>query len=318
MANKPHPVRGYAYIAAATFSWGVAATLGRAAFTGRLLPSGKALAPIDPLILSESRTSISFIVLATILGWRRGWTALRVPKSDFLRMALLGVFGVAASNYLYYLAIQKTSVATAIVLQYTAPVLVLLYMVARGMQRATAQRVIAVCLAVVGSALAIGIIGTGRIQLDTVGVTAALLAAVSFAFYNIAAHQILTRYDRWIVLLYSTLTASAFWLIVNPPWKLVAAHYSGLQWGFLAVFAMLSSLLPFAFYFAGLQHMEPTRAIVASCMEPVFSILLAAGLLGEGLKVVQVAGIVLVLTAIVIVQLPEQAGAECTVVEPIE
>jgi drug/metabolite transporter (DMT)-like permease len=233
-------------------------------------------------------------------------------------MTWLGVAGVAASNYLYYLAIQKTSVATAIVLQYTAPVLVLLYMVARGLQRATVQRTGAVGLAVVGSALAIGVVGVGGLRLDPVGVMAALGAAVAFAFYNVAAHHILARYDRWIVLLYTTLTASVFWLMVNPPWKVVAAHYSGLQWGFLGVFAVLSVLMPFSFYFAGLQHLEPTRAIVVSCMEPVFSILLAAVLLGEGLRAVQVLGIVVVLAAIVIVQLPERAGAEAAVVEPIE
>jgi len=42
------------------------------------------------------------------------------------------VLGVAVSNYFYYVAIQKTNVATAIILQYTAPVWVLLYVVARG------------------------------------------------------------------------------------------------------------------------------------------------------------------------------------------
>ena len=318
LANKTHPIRGYAYIAAATFSWGLAAVLGRAVFTGRLLPRGEALAPIDPLILSQSRTGFSLIVLAAVLGWRRGWNRLRVPGADLGRIALLGVLGVAASNYLYYLAIQKTSVATAIVLQYIAPVLVLLYMVARGIQTASVQRVLAVCLAVVGSALAIGVVGPGTLQVNRAGVTAALLAAVSFAFYNITAHQLLMRYDRWIVLLYTTLAASAFWIVVNPPWKLVAAHYSGLQWGFLLVFAMMSLLLPFSFYFAGLQHLEPTRAIIGSCMEPVFSIVLAAILLGEVVRPVQGLGIVVVLAAIVIVQLPEQAGEECAVVEPIE
>lgn len=318
MANKAHPVRGYAYIAAATFLWGIAAALGRAAFTGRLLPSGQALQPIDPLILSQSRTTISFLVLLPVLQWRRGWRNLRLPAADFGRIVLLGVLGVAASNYLYYLAIQRTNVATAIILQYTAPVLVLLYMVARGLQKATLQRVAAVGLAVVGSALAIGVVGAGGFRLDPVGVGAAMLAAVSFAFYNVAAHGILARYDRWIVLLYTTFSAGAFWLIVNPPWKLVAAHYSGLQWSFLGVFAVVSVLGPFSFYFAGLQHLEPTRAIVASCLEPVFSIVLAAALLGEALRPIQTLGIVVVLAAIVIVQLPGREGAEVTVVEPIE
>jgi drug/metabolite transporter (DMT)-like permease len=318
LANKAHPVRGYAFIAAATLLWGIAATLGRAAFTGRLLPSGQALQPINPLILSQSRTTISFLVLLPVLMLRRGWRNLRLPAPDFGRIVLLGVLGVAASNYLYYLAIQRTNVATAIILQYTAPVLVLLYMVARGLQKATAQRVAAVGLAVVGSGLAIGVVGAGGFRLDPVGVMAALLAAVSFAFYNVAGHQILGRYDRWIVLLYTTFSAGAFWTIVNPPWKLAAAHYSGLQWGFLAVFALVSVLGPFSFYFAGLQHLEPTRAIVASCLEPVFSIVLAALLLGEALRPVQVLGIVIVLAGIVIVQLPERAGGEATVVEPIE
>jgi drug/metabolite transporter (DMT)-like permease len=318
LANRPHPVRGYAFIAAATLLWGIAATLGRAAFTGRLLPSGQALEPIDPVILSQSRVTISFLVLLPVLMLRRGWRNLKVPGADFGRIVLIGVLGMAASNYLYYLAIKRTNVATAIILQYTAPVLLLLYMVARGLQKATAQRVVAVGLSVLGSALAIGVLGTSGLRLDGIGVMAALLAAVSFAFYNIAGHRILSRYDRWIVLLYTTFSAGSFWLIVNPPWRLVAAHYSGAQWGFLAVFALVSVLAPFSFYFAGLQHLEPTRAIVASCLEPVLSILLAALLLGEALHPMQALGIVIVLAAIVIVQLPERPGEEATVVEPIE
>ena len=318
MTNKAHPVRGYVFIASAALLWGVAATLGRAAFTGRLLPSGQALQPIDPLILSQSRTTISFLVLLPVLLSRRGWRGLKLPASDFGRTLALGILGVAASNYLYYLSIQKTNVATAIVLQYTAPVLVLLYMVVRGLQRATAQRVAAVVLAVLGSALAIGVVAAGGFRLNPIGVMAALLAAVSFAFYNIAGHRLLGRYDRWIVLLYTTFSAAAFWMFVNPPWRLAAAHYSGEQWAFLAVFAVVSMLAPFSLYFAGLQYLEPTRAIVVSCLEPVFSIVLAALLLGEGLRPVQALGIVIVLAAIVIVQLPERAGGEATIVEPME
>jgi drug/metabolite transporter, DME family len=316
-ANRAHPIRGYAYIACATFLWGMAATLGRAAFTGRLLPSGEAL-KIDPLILSQSRTAFSFVILLPVLLVWRGWQPLKVPRADVVRLVLLGVLGVAASNYFYYLAIQKTNVATAIILQYSAPVLVLLYTVARGQQRATLQKFAGVGLAVVGSALAIGVVGAGGFRLNTAGVAAGLLAAVSFAFYNVAGHRLLARYDRWIVLLYTTLSASVFWLFINPPWKLVTAHYSGLLCGFLLLFAVVSVVAPFSCYFAGLQHLEPTRAIVASCLEPVFSILIAAIALSETVRPVQTLGIVVVLAAIVLVQLPDHRGAEVTVVEPIE
>ena len=62
---------------------------------------------------------------------------------------------------------------------------------------------------------------------------------------------------------------------------MIAAHYSGEQWLFLLLFSLLSVMAPFSFYFAGLQHLEPTRAIVVSCLEPVFSIVIAAVALGE-------------------------------------
>jgi DME family drug/metabolite transporter len=307
------------YIASATFLWGVAATLGRAAFTGRLLLTGQTLRPIDPLILSQSRATFSFIFLALTLLLLRGWKRLRLPAADLGRMFALGVLGVAASNYLYYLSIQRTNVATAIILQYTAPVWVLLYTVARGLQKPTLRRIAAVGLAVTGIALVIGIFGSGGFRLDAIGVMAALGAAFSFAFYNIGGHSILARYDRWTVLMYVILSASLFWIIVNPPWKIVAAHYSGNQWLFLLVFSLLSVLAPFALYFAGLQHLEPTRAIVVSCLEPVFSIVIAAGVLGEVMRPLQTIGIALVLVAIVVVQLPDRGlDGEITLVEPME
>jgi drug/metabolite transporter (DMT)-like permease len=106
---------------------------------------------------------------------------------------------------------------------------------------------------------------------------------------------------------------------VNPPWKIVAAHYGRGQWEFMLVFSLVSVLAPFSCYFAGLQHLEPTRAIVASCLEPVFSILIAALALGELLRPLQTVGIVLVLIAIVLIQWPERAArSQELVVEPIE
>jgi len=314
----PHPLRGYFYIGGAALFWGIAATLGRAAFTGRLLPGG-ALRAIDPLILSQSRATLSLAVLLPVLVMRRGAAALRVPSRDLLRFFLLGILGVAASNYLYYLAIQRTNVATAIILQYTAPVWVLLYTVVRGAQRPSLRRTSAVGLAVVGCALAVGLVGSGALRLDTVGVIAALLAAFSFAFYNVGGHSVLARYDRWKVLLWVLVATSCFWILVNPPWKIIAAHYGREQWAFMLVFSLVSVLGPFSCYFAGLQHLEPTRAIVASCLEPVFSIVIAAIALGELLRPFQTLGIVLVLLAIVLIQLPERAArAEELVVEPIE
>jgi drug/metabolite transporter (DMT)-like permease len=181
------------------------------------------------------------------------------------------------------------------------------------------RRTAAVGLAVVGCALAVGLVGSGGLSLDPVGVSAALLAAFSFAFYNVGGHSVLARYDRWKVLLWVLASAATFWIFVNPPWKIVAAHYSSEQWGFMVIFSLVSVLGPFSCYFAGLQHLEPTRAVVASCLEPVFSIVIAAIALGELLRPLQTLGIVVVLVAIVLIQWPERESRdEQLVIEPIE
>lgn len=323
MKVEPHPLRGYLYIASAAFLWGISATLGRAAFTGHPLPGGVSLGTslkqIDPLILSQSRATLSLAVLLPLLLARRGPSALRVPGRELMQFFLLGIFGVAVSNYFYYVAIQRTNVATAIILQYTAPVWVLLYTALRGAQRPSLRKSMAVALAVAGCALAVGLIGSGHFRMDVVGVTAALLSAFSFAFYNVGGHNVLARYDRWKVLMWVLVGTSAFWICVNPPWKIVAAHYGRQQWEFMLVFSLVSVLGPFSCYFAGLQYLEPTRAIVASCLEPVFSIVIAAVVLGELVRPTQTVGIVLVLIAIVLIQLPERAApSEKLVVEPIE
>ena len=316
--SAPRPLLGYLYIGSAAFLWGVSATLGRAAFTGHLLPGGVALDNIDPLILSQSRATLSLAVLLPVLLARRGASALRVPARDLVRFIVLGIFGVAVSNYFYYVAIQRTNVATAIILQYTAPVWVLLYIAIRERERPSLRRTSAVALAVGGCALAVGLIGSGHFRMDVLGVSAALLAAFSFAFYNVGGHRVLVRYDRWKVLLWVLVGTSSFWLCVNPPWKILAAHYDGRQWVFMLVFSLVSVLGPFSCYFAGLQYLEPTRAIIVSCLEPVFSIVLTALALGELVRPMQTAGIILVLIAIVLIQLPERARGDELLVEPIE
>ena len=297
--------------------------LGRAVFTGKLALSGEPVHPIDPLILSQSRTSFSLLVLLPILVGRRGWKRIELPTSDLWQCFIIGMLGVAASNYFYYVAIQRTSVAIAIIVQYTAPVWVLLYVVARRQQKLSLQRVSAVAIAITGIVLTIGMVGAksaSPLRLDSYGLLAALLASFSFAFYNVGGHRVLARHDRWRVLVWTLASASVFWLVVNPPWKVLAAHYTSAQWGFLFVFSMISVLGSFSLYFLGLQHLEPSRAIIASCLEPVFSILLAAVLLGEAVRPIQIAGVILVLTAIVIVQLPgrETDISEAVMVEPIE
>ncbi len=302
--------------------------MGRAVFTHRVHVGGQYIGFIDPLTLAQCRATFSLLILLPIL-WMTHRKTLRIRGRDLAQFFLLGILGLAASNFFYYFAIQKTSVATAIVLQYVAPIWVLLYMLARKLQHATVQRVLGVALAVIGCGIAVGLVaarsgfpwlGLSGARFSTMGVLAAEGAAVSFAFYNVYAQHLVQKYNRWTVLIYALLGASVFWQLVNPPWKIVAQHYTSGQWLFLLAFAITSMLVPFSFYFAGLQHLDPTRAVVTACLEPVWATALTALMLGELVSPMQVLGIVLVLTATILVQQPDKRAAREPIiaVEPIE
>jgi len=263
------------------------------------------LARLDVTILSQGRVTISFLVLAALLLLTRGTKGVAMTARDALRCMVLGVLGVAGSNFFYYYAISVTSVSIAIIVQYTAPVWILLYMVARRYQHLTLARVAAVAAALSGIVLVIGIRDIQNGHLAWTGVVASLLAAFSFSFYNIYGRRLLAAHDRWQVIAYALLGASVFWIVINPPWKIVAAQYSAAQWIFLFGFAFSSMLVPFSFYYAGLRYLDPTRAVVTSCLEPVFTILIAATFLSERLGALQIVGIGLVLAATVVVQMPK-------------
>jgi drug/metabolite transporter (DMT)-like permease len=296
--DQKHPWRGYFFIATATLCWGAAAVFGKAIFTGNLF-AGRAL--ISPVVLTQTRTSFSVLVLAALLLLRFGRRIFQINRHDLALCGLVGTLGVACSNYFYYLAVQISTVALAITVQYIAPVWVLLYMVGRGREKATLQKTAAALVAMAGTALAIGVFQSA-IQFSTIAVGAALLASFGYAFYNIAAQGLVTRHHPLTVMFYVLLSSALMWTVVNPPWRLVALQLSGRQWQFLFLFACLSMVLPYMLYLSGLKFLDPTRAVITSCLEPVFAILFAWLFINETLRPLQVVGIVAVLVATVTVQ----------------
>ncbi len=157
-------------------------------FSGHSILGLPPLVPLDVKILSQGRVTISFLVLAFLLLLTRGAKSFAMNRSDALRCMALGVLGVAGANFFYYYAISVTSVSIAIIVQYTAPVWVLLYMVFRGHERATLPRIVGVGAAIAGIVLVIGIRESG-LQLAWKGVGASLLAAFSFSFYTVYVHH---------------------------------------------------------------------------------------------------------------------------------
>lgn len=305
----PHHWRGYFLIAAATLGWGAAATVGKAAFNGRLFAGSAA---ISPLLLTQTRTTFTVAVLLIFVSLRYGRSFFPVRRRDLIWSALAGTLGTAGSNFFYYYAVQKSTVAIAITVQYTAPVWVLLFMVLARGERLTWRRAGAVLLALAGIALTLGLFRQDARSLSVMSVwgpLSALVASFSYAFYNIVGAGLVHRNQPLQIMFYSLLSSAVLWGILNPPWRLAAQNFSAGQWGFLFAFACLSMLVPYICFFNGLKYLDPTRAVIASCLEPVFAILFAAVFIGEGIGPWQAVGVGAVLVATVMAQMGDSRTA---------
>ncbi len=78
------------------------------------------------MLVVQSRVVIAAIFM-TVMVLVTDRKHLSISIRDLKDFALLGIFGVAGSNYTYYMAIQVTSVGIAILMQYTAPAMVAIY-----------------------------------------------------------------------------------------------------------------------------------------------------------------------------------------------
>lgn len=134
------------------------------------------------------------------------------------------------------------------------------------------------------------------------GVIFALIAAVTFAIFNVAGKPLTRKYNVWTALMYVLLGASVFWLFINSPAQIIAAGYSTGDWGVFAFISAISILLPYGFYFSGLQRIEASKAIITSMLEPVVAIISEFLFLNGHMSLLQSAGAVMVVGGIILLQ----------------
>ena len=291
-------LKGYILVVVAAIFWGVSATVAKFLFNQHL----------DIDLIVQTRVTFSFLVLLVwYLLFRRD--LLRVHLRDLYRFALLGICGVGGANFSYYFTIKESTVATAILLQYTAPLLVLGYATLSKEESLTPAKFIAAFLSLLGCFLAVGAYDAGALKLTPIGLVSGIGSVVTFAFMSIYIRHLVMRYSVWTVSIYAFGFASLFWLVVNPPWAMGASSIPGETWSTLFLLAIISVLIPHTAFFSGLQYLVPARAVITSTLEPVVAIASAAFFLGEVLDHVQVTGAVLVLVAIVLLQLTREQPA---------
>ncbi|MBI4736372.1 MAG: EamA family transporter [candidate division NC10 bacterium] len=284
--------RGYVMVVSAAICWGVMATVAKLLFRDR---------GVDPLILVVIRADLATLTLFAALALISP-ARLRIGRRDVWAAAVVGVIGLALNNFFYFQSLHLTSVATALLLQYQAPILVALYTVLVQRQRLRGPVILAMALALVGCALVVRAYDPDVFRPNLVGVAAGLGGAVGFAFYILASRVALRTLDPWTLLAYAYLSAGLAWSVVVPPWRILTHGFDLGIWGAFLAVATVGTVVPFGLFISGLRFLPPTQASIVSMLEPVVAAAVAYFLLGETLIPLQILGGALVLAGVVVVQ----------------
>jgi drug/metabolite transporter (DMT)-like permease len=251
--------------------------------------------------LSQLRVTLAFLLLAgtlAVVDRRRLWIARR----DVPRMAWLGIMGLAVVQFTYFAAIDRLAISVALVIQFTGPLLVLVWLrVAHG-RRLRTSLYAAVALSLVGSALVVEVYDAG--ELDGLGVLFAVIAAVGFAVYLVGFEGAGRAYDAFTTLAWGLGFATLAWLVVSPPWMLPLGDVASLRSaGLVLAIVLVGTLGAFLLNLSALRHLPATRVGVVATLEPPLATLMAWAIHGEALAPAQMAGGLLVVAAVAWTQL---------------
>ena len=198
-------LRGYALILGAALFWGVSAAVAKFLFAQK----------VDTLALVQMRITLScFVLLSVFLLFRRD--LLRIRIKDLYRFVMLGIIGTAGSNFTYYFTINETNVATAILLQYMAPLLVLVYAAVSREEELSVVKVSAGIVSLGGCFLAVAGRDISILSISRLGLISGIASAFSWAFTNVWLRRLLKDYKVWTTLIYAFIPASLFWFFFNP------------------------------------------------------------------------------------------------------
>ncbi|MCU1556026.1 MAG: putative rane protein [Microbacteriaceae bacterium] len=288
------------------------------AFIKPLLESGW-----SPAAAVTVRALIGGIVLAPVaaLSLRGRWAVLWRAR---WRVLAMGLIGVAGTQLVYFAAVQRIPVGTAILIEYMAPLLLVGFVWATSRRMPKAVVLIGSVVAVVGLVLVVSPGGSG--SFDVLGLVFAALATIGCAMYYVVAARPSDGLPPVALaasgLLIGGLVLAFGGLIGVVPFSVgfVDAHLLGATvpwWLPLLIVGVIATAIAYAASITASEILGSRLASFAGLLEVVAAAVYAWILLGEKLSIPQLIGGALILVGIRFVRSEKSAADASPVVEPI-
>ena len=273
--------------------WGLSGVLGQLLFQSTDISIG---------YVSTIRMLVSGVGILSICIIKKDSSMFTIWKNKkaMIRLFFFAIAGVMSVQYTYFSAIAASNAATGTVLQYTYPILMLLYTALYMKKMPSTQEIFAIISAFLGIVL----ISTHG-NLHTLSISKAALAwglssAVAFVIYTVSPQKLHNHYSIFAVTGWGFLLAGILMCIIT---KSYAVHVSFTPYSALLVtaIAIFGTLIPFLIYGFGVRLLGNVKASLFATVEPVVSAILAFFLANVTFTKIDILGFVCILGAIQVV-----------------
>lgn len=257
-------------------------------------------------IVGIRAVTTSFILFVFLLVYDRKLLYFRLK--DIWLFFGTGIHSIIYFNFCYFKAITLTSLSVAAILLYTAPAIVMLLSALLFRERITKTKVISLILTFIGCVFVTGVI-SGNHNLNIYGILAGLGSGFGYALYSIFSRYALEKG-------YHSLTISFYTFVFAMSGTIPFVNYSGIFGTFrqdfnivlfCLVFGLVSTVLPYFLYTKGLQELENSKASIIASIEPVTAALIGSAAFHEKLSMFELAGVILVIGAIILNNMAPQS-----------
>lgn len=250
------------------------------------------------------------LLLPGLLMMRGRWHLMR---RGWVSMALFGLLAVAACQLSYFLAVDRISVAVALLLEYLGIILVVGWLWARHGQRPRPLTVVGAAVAVAGLVFVLDVFGA--VDVDLIGVLWGLCAAVGLAVYFVVSADDSTGLPPLVLatggLTIGTLALIAAGLVGIVPMTTATADVqlaslSVPWWAAILLLGIVAAAFSYATGIAATRRLGSKLASFVGLTEVMFAFVWAWVLLGQMPATIQFVGGLLILTGVVLVKIDER------------
>ena len=260
----------------------------------------------NPEWLSSTRILFAGLVL-TLIGViqnKNGIKELFKNKKDLLRLLIFGVAGYMLAQYSFLQAVEVSNAATATVLQYTAPIMIVAFVCVSTRRAPTLIEAVSIVLAVTGVFLLSTHGSFSNLSIDKMALIWGLLSAVGMVFFSLMPTKMIPKYGSILVTGLGMLTGGIVMLFIARPW-----NYADLEKfdfaGILAYtgFALGGAIIGYTLYTQGVADIGSAKASMIASIEPVTSAVFAA-FLGTMFGPLDIVGMVCIVITIILLSMP--------------